>query len=33
LVRTIRLTAPGLPERAFPVLLPLFQDGQTSKAE
>lgn len=33
LVRLIRLTAPGLPERVFPVRLPIFLDGQISITE
>jgi hypothetical protein len=33
LARQIRLTAPGVPERVFPVRLPFFQDEQTSTAE
>ena len=33
LVRQIRLMAPGVPERVYPVRIPLSQDGQTSPAE
>jgi hypothetical protein len=33
LVRQIRLMAPGLPERVYPVRIPLMLDGQTSTAE
>lgn len=33
LVRQIRLTAPGMPERVYPVRLPLHRDGQASAAE
>lgn len=33
LVRQIRLMAPGVPERVYPVRIPLSQDGQASPAE
>ena len=33
LVRQIRLMAPGVPERVYPVRIPLLQDGQASTAE
>jgi hypothetical protein len=33
IVRQIRLMAPGMAERVYPVRIPLLQDGQASPAE